>query len=574
MIILGLRSKHDSAAALLVNGELVAAAAEERFRRRKHYFGFPEQAVRYVLSAAGIRPDEVDIVACDGLTLRETLIRLLRQARRAWTPRLYAELLQKALDRYVRRAVDVQRKERDGLHEVGVHAPRFIVQHHHGHAAYAYYVAGAPDSTIIALDGRGHYVSGEIYTGCDGKMERLAQIPAEGGSLGHFYSAVTDALGFDVGDGEGKTMGLACYGDPRPALGDLEQYAPAIRGLQSAKRGEWRIATDVIDDRLYSHYEEGATLRLLIDRYGEANVAAATQEILERRLVQLVRNAIAASGQRLLIGSGGVFLNVKASKVLIEQGVVDSIIVPPGPGDDGLPAGYALAAHAALVRDEPPRPLRSAYLGPCFTEQEIRDCLAGYADVLVERLGLEALPEATADLLAQGQVVGWFQGRMEWGPRALGNRSVLADPRDPAMRDRINHRLKKRDWFMPFAPSVLREYCEECFSHYRDSPYMNLAFAAMPPYDTMVPAVVHVDNTARPQAVDRQTNPLYYDVIDAFRRRTGIPMVLNTSFNRHGLPIVCAPKDATAHLRWGCVDVLIIGPFVARRAAEPVDYPG
>jgi carbamoyltransferase len=401
----------------------------------------------------------------------------------------------------------------------------------------------------------------------------LEEIIAEGGSLGLFYSAITDALGFRVGNGEGKTMGLACYGDPEAAIEDLEEFAPKVEGLKTIRRKEWQLDTAVIENRLYGHYRESALIRLLIDKHGEANIAAAAQAILERELSRLVKNAVEATGCRDLIGGGGVFLNVKSSKVLIDEGIVDSICVPPGPGDEGLAAGYAMAAYVAHNDGSQfPAPIKSAYLGPSFTDQQILEALQNCDDVSYRKMEADELPTKTAQLIADGKVVGWFQGRMEWGPRALGNRSVLADPRDPEMRDRINERLKKRDWFMPFAPSVLKEYCDECFVNYHPSPYMNLAFSMRSPYDELVPAIMHVDETARPQAVDREINPLYYDTLEAFRKLTGIPMVLNTSFNRHGLAIVCTPKHAIEHLRWGCIDVLVIGSYLVERTGPIVPF--
>ena len=572
MIILGLRSKHDASAALVIDGELVAAAAEERFSRWKHHFGFPRNAINYVLAEAGLKPNQVDLIARDGIAMGKTLTRLIRQPFYAWTPRLYREVLGKGIDRYFRRKRDIKKGEETELQEMGF-APNWVyVEHHQGHAAYAYYASGLKEATVTVLDGRGHYLGGGVYAGRNGRLECLEEIVAEGGSLGLFYSAVTDALGFRVGDGEGKTMGLACYGEPTAALTDLEPFAPKVKGLKTLRRKEWQLDYAVIRSQLYGHYRESALIRLLIDEHRDANVAAAAQAILERELTRLVRNAVEATGMRDLVGGGGVFLNVKASKALLDEQVVDSIYVPPGPGDEGLAAGYALAAHATRNGMVPPRPLSSAYLGPAFSEEEMLQVLQQYEGIGYERLGLARVPSETARLIAEGQVVGWFQGRMEWGPRALGSRSVLADPRDPQMRDRINDRLKKRDWFMPFAPSVLKEYCEECFVDYHPSPYMNLAFDVRPPYDELVPAVMHVDQTARPQEVDREINPLYYDTIEAFRQETGIPLVLNTSFNRHGLPIVCTPRDAVNHLRWGCIDVLLLGPFLVQRTGPIVPF--
>ncbi len=572
MVVLGLRSKHDASAALVIDGELVAAAAEERFSRRKHHFGFPRRAISYVLAEAGLKPHQVDIVARDGLSMFKTLSRLIRQPWYAWTPRLYRDVLDKALDRYVRRKVDIKKGEETHLQEMGFAPNWFYVEHHLGHAAYAYYASGLKNATVVVLDGRGHYLGGGVYVGRDGRLGCISEIVAEGGSLGLFYSAITDALGFRVGDGEGKTMGLACYGEPQVALADLEPFAPKVVGLKTLKHKEWELDAAVVDNRLYGHYRESALLRLLIDEHGDANVAAAAQAILERELTRLVRNAVAETGIRDLVGGGGVFLNVKASKVLMDENVVNSIYVPPGPGDVGLAAGYALATYDHHNAAQSPAPIKSAYLGPAFTDEEILQELQRYDNISYEQLVLEDVPSTTAKLVADGQVVGWFQGRMEWGPRALGNRSVLADPRDPNMRDRINERLKKRDWFMPFAPSVLKEYCDECFVNYHPSPYMNLAFRVRPPYDKLVPAAMHVDETSRPQEVEREVNPLYYDTIEAFRQLTGIPLVLNTSFNRHGLAIVCTPKDAVNHLRWGCIDVLVIGMFLVRRTGPVVPF--
>lgn len=572
MNILGLRSKHDASAALVIDGELVAAATEERFTRRKHHFGFPKRAIQYVLAEGGLKPHDVDLIARDGIAMGKQLLRLVRQPLYAWTPRLYRDVLDKAMDRYVRRATDVKKGEETQLHDMGFESRWLYVEHHQGHAAYAYYASGLRDATVVVLDGRGHYLGGGVYKGQDGRLERLQEIIAEGGSLGLFYSAVTDALGFRVGDGEGKTMGLACYGEPEAALAELEAFAPTVDGLKTLRHKEWQLDTAVFENQLYGHYRESALIRLLIDKHGKANVAAAAQAILERELSTLVRNAVQATGFPALVGGGGVFLNVKASKALVENHIVDSIYIPPGPGDDGLAAGYALAAYASQKTEGLRLPLRSAYLGPAFATEEILRALQQYDDLAAEKLDWETLPSATAQLIADGQVVGWFQGRMEWGPRALGNRSVLADPRDPQMRDRINERLKKRDWFMPFAPSVLKEYCDQCFANYHPSPYMNLAFDVRPPYNELVPAIMHVDATARPQEVDREINPVYYDTIEAFRQLTGIPLVLNTSFNRHGLPIVCTPRDAANHLRWGCIDVLVIGPFLVRRAGPIVPF--
>lgn len=574
VIILGLHSRHDASAALINDGEIVAVAAEERFSRKKHHFGFPHHAIKYVLLEAGKEPSEIDLVACHGLSIQTTLARLVRQPLYGWTPRLYRELIGKAINRYILRGADARKNEQLQLQKMGIRARQISVEHHLAHAAYAYYTSGLTDATVIILDGQGHYLCGGVWIGDDGQLKRISEIPAQGGSLGLFYSAVTDALGFWVGNGEGKTMGLACYGNPDKGEKDLANFVPQVSDLKTFKWKEWKINSEVFDNRLYTHFDEAARLRLLVDRYGEANIASAAQDILEQKLVQLVGNAVEKTGIRDMVGGGGVFLNVKANKILLDKQIVDSIFIPPGPGDSNLAAGYALVAYSRESGKSPLFCLKSTYYGPSFSNDEILKTLHKYDDnIFYEHLDLSEIPLATARLIKDGQVVGWFQGRMEMGPRALGSRSVLADPRDSEMRGRINDNLKKREWFMPFAPSVLKEYSDECFVNYQPSPFMNLAFDMKPPYDKCVPAVMHVDKTARPQEVERSVSPLYYDTIKAFHSLTGIPLVLNTSFNRHGLPIVCTPEDAVNHLRWGCIDVLVIGPFIARRTGDVVPFP-
>ncbi len=565
-IILGIRTKHDAAAALIIDGQIIAAAAEERFTKIKHHYGFPENSIKEVLAIAGIKPNQVDYIARDGISIKKSIFRLVRNLFFTWTPRLYKEVFSQAVDRYIYHIADSLANEDKKLKELGFKSKMFFVEHHFAHAAYALYTSGEKDATVVVLDGRGHYIGGSCYQARSGKLELISEIASQDGSLGLFYSAVTDALGFTVGDGEGKTMGLACYGDPTSAINDLERFTPKVFRNTTLRNREWNIHTGVIRNRLYAHYEESAALRILIHKHGKENVAAGAQKLLETRILDLINNIVHRTGRRNLVAAGGVFLNVKASKFLLDQGIVDSIYIPPAPGDDGLPAGYALAANMVFDPSHPPSKLRSAYLGPSYDEKLILTTLKNTKDISWKKL--VNVPQITARLIAKGKVVGWFQGKMEWGPRALGNRSVLADPRNPGMRDRINNLLKKRDWFMPFAPSVLKEYCNDIFIKYQSSPFMNLAFKVKPKYVDKIPAVIHIDKTARPQEVDQVINPLFYATIREFQKLTDIPLVLNTSFNMHGLPIVCNPKDAIDHLKWGCVDVLIIGDYLVERSGK------
>jgi carbamoyltransferase len=563
-VVLGIQSRHDASAALIVDGELVAAASEERFRRIKHYFGFPEQAVQYVLSAAGIEMRDVDNVAMLGMSTRAALIRGVRQQMHAWAPRWSRTFLREHLDR---RGPYAGPTAIARLAELGFCGRTIAVEHHHGHAAYAYFGSDMHEGLVVTADGIGHLLAGTANIGRGTTLRRIAETFGNGGSLGLFYSAVTDALGFEAGDGEGKTMGLAGYGEAGVALAELARLAPVVAGLETSRRYEWKASGRLKDRMLHVRFKEAKAIVNLIERHGPENVAAAAQEILERRLIELIGNIVRVTGLRAMSAGGGVFLNVKASKRLLDEHVIDSLQVLPNPGDGGLSAGYALSGFHEHGRGGPRVPLKNAYLGPEFGDRAIAAALRGFTD----RISFRCTPDVTrtaAKLIASGLVVGWFQGRMEWGPRALGARSVLADPRDRGVRDRINAQLKKREWFMPFAPSVLEPYCREWFLNYRSSPFMNLAFDVKPAMRDLVPAVVHVDGTARPQEVTRETHPLYHATIETFRQLTGIPMILNTSFNIHGLPIVCEPRDAIDHLIWGCVDVLVIGSFVAARPGE------
>lgn len=567
-VVLGICATHDAGVALVIDGKLVAAASEERFTKNKHHYGFPEQSLAFVLAHAGLHPNDVTSVGVAGRSLPFSARVAARTVMRS--PRTVIEALRRretAQGDSWTRSGDVD----SWLADKGIHATRHRVLHHAGHASYGAHSATRKTALVLSLDGQGDALSGGVYVSRNGRVERVAEHLAKGGSLGHAYSLVTYGLGFKVNDGEGKTMGLACYGKTTRARAALDPYFPRAHGLEMSGGVPLRFGAKIDGKRLVATYDAYKPLiTRLVEDHGREDVALSCQELLEDRVDPLLRKAIETTGIREVVGVGGVFLNVKMTLVLSERLGLDYVYVPPHPGDGGLAAGFAFEAHTRDAPDVPIEPLVDPYLGPAYDDASIEKALAAFDDLEAERC--DDIARRTAQRLVDGKVVGWFQGRMEWGNRALGARSVLADPRDPAVRDRINHHLKNRDWFMPFAPSVLSEACDGLFHDFTFSPFMNHCFRVREAHKRDIPAATHVDGTARPHQVSERTSPLYHRMISAFREQTGVPAVLNTSFNRHGLPIVCTPKDALDHLAWGCVDELAIGSFLVRRKGEPRPY--
>jgi carbamoyltransferase len=309
----------------------------------------------------------------------------------------------------------------------------------------------------------------------------------------------------------------------------------------------------------------GKKLSALIEQHTDRNVAAAAQLVLEEMILEYVNYLGQRTGQSKIALAGGVFLNVKMNKrILLELPFVEDVYIHPHAGDGGTCIGAALELYYQKTQDWKPQRMRTAALGVEYSPEEIEEALAQFSEE-VEYERVEDIARVTAEQIAQGKVIGWFQGRAEWGPRALGSRTVAADPRNPKTKERINDQMKRRDWFMPFAPSILADKAGEYFVGCKESPFMILAFDVAPGKVNDIRAAIHIDETARPQTVERNVAPLYYDMIHSFYELTGVPAILNTSFNRHGLPIVETPRDAIEHLTWECVDELAIGPFIARR---------
>jgi len=564
LYLLGLSAYgHDSAVALLDGGRVVSFLEEERLNREKHTSAFPEQALRHVLTAHGIDLSDIDEIA---FFLKPWQLVARRTARAlGYLPRSLVQfatyrpgnaLKILGLGLYLRHnSLPARRAPRFKLH---------YVEHHLAHAASSFYVSPFEEAAILSLDGAGEDITTWFGRGSGTRIERLHAIRLPH-SLGLVYSAVTDYLGFRPWGGEGKVMGLAPYGN-------AERFYRPMRDLIRWSEDDGQLTIDL---RCFDYHVTGWTRwvspafeaifgprRLpeteLEDRH--ADVAAALQRVVEEATLALLRFLHRLAPSRHLCLAGGVALNSVLNGRILREGPFEQVFIQPAANDAGTALGGALVLAHARHRLPRREALDRVDLGPAFSDA---DCLAAVRGMRVETPA--DLVERTADLLAAGKIVGWFQGRMEAGARALGNRSILADPRDPAMKDILNHRVKHREGFRPFAPSVLAEAADDYFEGAVPSPFMLLVFPVRAARRSLVPAITHVDGTARVQTVTRETTPLYYRLIEAFQRRTGVPLLLNTSFNVRGEPIVCTPEDAVRCFRGTDMDYLALGPLLVEK---------
>jgi carbamoyltransferase len=549
--ILGISGfSHDAAAALLCDGQIVAAAEEERFDRVKHSAAFPRHAINWCLAHAGLTQRDVDVVAfysqpwrgfgapashfvrglADGTTAHACMHELLPRVQRNLRPSLSAAHL----------AVSARRV--------------CCIEHHLAHAASAFFLSPFDEAAIFTVDRFGEMTTTLLAYGAGNVITPLARVAAPH-SLGGFYKAITHYLGFHQPGDEGKVMGLAPYGRPR----FQDHFSRWVRLTNGGFRLDVNairlpVGPDVIS-ALGPPRDPGEPLT---ERH--ADVAASLQHTLERALLHLVNHLHAITGASNLCMAGGVALNCVANSRIIEEGPFRQMWVQPAANDSGTSLGAALWVHHVLNGQPRASTMAHAYLGPAYDEEACRASL--------QARGLPAsrpadLSAAVACLLARGDTVGWFQGRMEFGPRALGNRSILADPRRSEMKDVLNTRVKHREPFRPFAPAVLAERAGDYFDAPTSSPFMLFARRVTQP--DAVPAITHVDGTARLQTVDRDTNPPFYGLITAFDALTGVPVLLNTSFNVRGQPIVCTPDEAVDTYMTTGLDALALGPFLVQK---------
>jgi carbamoyltransferase len=575
--ILGLNAYHgDAAAALVVDGELVAAAEEERFSRIKHVAGFPSLAARWCLEEAGLAPDALDHVAVSRNPRANIGRKLLRTIRHGASARYLRTRLQNAAKI---RDVGAALAETLEIDQRALRAQIHNVEHHEAHVASAFFVSPFEHAAILSVDGFGDFCSTMTALGRGSSFEVLDRVLFPH-SLGIFYAALTQYLGFPKYGDEGKVMGLAPYGDPEP-------HMEAMRAVVSPNGHLFALDLDY-----FTHDEEGVDMtwhegspqiariysHKLIETFGPArqpeeeitqhyqDVAASLQQRLEEVYLHLVRHLHAHTQQRALCLAGGVALNAVANGRIRPETPFEELYVQPAAGDSGTAVGAAYYVWNQELRQPRAFVMRHAYTGPGYSGEDIAMALAA-AGLDSEQLDDDELFPLVAERIAAGDVVGWFQGRMEFGPRALGHRSIVADARRVDMKDVLNARIKHREAFRPFAPSVLAEATGDWYEQDYTSPFMVLVYKTRPERRDAIPAVDHVDGTGRLQTVERDVEPRYHRLIEEFARQTGVPIVLNTSFNEDE-PIVRTPEDAVETFRRTHMDVLVLGNHVVVRDGD------
>jgi carbamoyltransferase len=575
--ILGLNTYHaDSGAALLRDGELVAAVAEERLNRVKHFAGFPALAIKEVLDIAGIGLAEVghiginkdsraNLLAKLGFALTH-LGRISGMARQRLEYRAKAQRAPQLICTAL------------GMPPTELRAKLHNVEHHLCHAASAFLVSGFDRAAILSVDGFGDFCSTLTAIG-EGNDIRVLDRTLFPHSLGVLYTMVCQFIGYGAYGDEGKVMGLAPYGRP-----SYEEFFDRL--VQLLPGGRFRLNLDY-----FLHHSEGVDYSFdkdghptvaplfseaMVRTFGpprqphaeltdrDKDLAASLQQCLEKAYFHVLNHLHERTGCAALCLAGGVALNCVANGMIFEKTPFRRVYTQPAAGDDGTAIGVAHYIHSCTLGRPRREIMDHAYTGREYHDEEIRAALDGVEGVRAERLDDLAVYEQTAAAIARGDVVGWFQGRMEWGPRALGNRSIVAHPGLPHMKDVLNARIKHREWFRPFAPSILEERVGDYFEQTHPSPFMMLVYRTRPEVRHRLCAVNHVDDTGRVQTVARSQNPRYYALIEAFERQTGLPVVLNTSFNENE-PIVCTPRHALdCFLRTG-MDLLVLGNWVVRR---------
>lgn len=588
---------HDSAASLTVGGEIIAAAQEERFTRNKHTPDFPTQAIKYCLEEAGLEIDELDAI----VFYEKPLLKFERllQTYYAFAPKGLASFL-KAIPVWLNEKMFLKKLIYDGLKEVGNYDKKKVrllfPEHHLSHAASAFFPSPYEKAAILTIDGVGEWCTASIGLGEKGKISILKEMEFPH-SVGLFYSAFTYFLGFTVNSGEYKLMGLAPYGSPKAdethkfislikkELIDIKEdgsiwldqsYFNYATGLRMVKEKKW--------EKLFGFKRREAEAEL---EQKHCNLALAIQKVTEEIVIKMAIEAKRLTNAEFLCLAGGVALNCVANGKLLKENIFKGIYIQPAAGDAGGSLGAALAVSHMYFEEErfindKADSMQGSYLGPDYSEKEIQFMNNKVKASFDKYNNFKELSQFIATKLSEGNVVGWFQGKMEFGPRALGNRSILGDARNPEMQKKLNLKIKYREGFRPFAPSVLADKSSAYFDLETDSPYMLIVapvkkerqkklpenYHDLPLWDRLyyersdIQSVTHLDFSARIHTVHKETNHRYYELISAFEKQTGYGLVVNTSFNVRGEPIVCTPHDAYRCFMSTEMDYLVIGDFV------------
>jgi carbamoyltransferase len=595
---------HDSAAALLVDGEIVAAAQEERFTRKKHTPDFPVQAVKYCLEEAGYSIDELDAVVFYDKPLLK--FERLLETYYAFSPAGIVSFL-KSIPVWVREKMFLKKLIHEGLAESGTYDKKklrlLFSEHHLSHAASAFYPSPFQEAAILSIDGVGEWATASICHGKDNKITMLKEMKFPH-SVGLLYSAFTYYLGFRVNSGEYKLMGLAPYGNPLSP--ETHEFVKKIKENIVTVKDDGSIWLN----QDYFNYATG--LRMIkgdkfeklfglpvLEADGQinqkhCNMALAIQQVTEEIVLKMAREAKRITGSDYLCMSGGVALNCVANGKLIKEKIFKDIFIQPASGDAGGSLGAAQMAHY-MYFDEPrrvdsaPVAKHGFYLGPEYSDKEMELSFKKHKGVYHRFDRFEDLCKEVADYLDKGNVVGWFQGRMEYGPRSLGNRSIIGDARNAEMQKKLNLKIKYREGFRPFAPSVLAESAKDFFNIDCVSPYMLLIADLKEERRKKLPAnyhdmdlwerlyyersdvqsITHLDYSARIQTVHKETNPRYWELINTFKAKTGYGLVVNTSFNVRGEPVVCTPEDAYKCFMRTEMDYLVVGNYLLKKTEQP-----
>ena len=550
---------HDAACCLLKDGVLVAAAEEERFSRSKHDAGIPKRAFNYCLEEGGLTIDEVDCVAY----YEEPTKKLARQ--------LSMMLPSLSSEKKVQVRLDPHRPKREIREILGYEGPIEYVGHHQAHAASSFYYSGFDEAAILTVDGVGEWDTTSFGRG-NGKGLEILETVEFPHSLGLLYSTITGYLGFEVNEGEYKVMGLAPYGQPRhiDLIRKLIINQPGGQYLLDLQYFDFKSFQRMYSDKmlsLFGHPPRQPRTEIL-DFHKD--LARSLQYVLEEILMEKLKYLHELTGSENLCMAGGVALNCVANGRIKREGPFKRMFVQPAAGDSGGALGAAAIAHKRRTNEQTKSlTFRHAYLGPAFTNEDVASVIESTGIKALDFRGREGeLLESVAQRLAAGKIVGWFHGRMEFGPRALGGRSILADPRGETMQDRINSMVKQRESFRPFAPAVLEDRAAAHFDLDHASRYMLETCQVKSPIK--LPAITHVDGSARVQTVDEEANPRFARLLRAFERLTGCPILLNTSFNLNYEPIVCTPVDALICFILSGLDTLVLEDFVMDRSAISV----
>ena len=567
MYILGLTTMGEAAASLLKDGELVAAAEEERFSRIKHHIGFPCHAVAYCLREAGITLAEVDHIGhyWKPWVLRRRVVHTLGTMFQHGD--LFQTRIARGSDQFTGYYLPMFVMPSTIRKEFGGSDFKFhYLDHHVCHAASAFFASPFDSAAIFTVDGVGESTT-VLYARGEGKRIKVLERIHLPHSLGQFYSAITNFLGFDMLQGdEYKVMGLAAFGEP--------EYAGFFQKSVVMPDGPGRFKLDIsyIDHQMARNNLYTEKIQQVLGKsrlpqeevlHRHENIAASAQKALEETALRLVRYLKEKTGERNLCLAGGVALNSVMNGRIVREAGFDNVFIQPAAHDGGCSLGAALYVYHNILKHPRKWVMEHAYWGPGFSSADCSAAMEG-KPVTARKLTDAEMTVTVAKLLSEGSLIAWFQGRMEWGPRALGNRSFLADPRTANMQEVINRKIKLREPFRPFAPSMLEEDAAPIIGCSKPSPYMLLVFPVNHGWEKRIPAVVHVDGTARPQTISRRVNPRYWSLVNEFKSLTGIPAVLNTSFNIQE-PIVCTPEDALKTFINSGVDYLVLEDYLVQR---------